>query len=329
LGPKKLLFTFNPHSLVSREGVEVSPQMRTVRAVLIDLQTMKVLQTTDWRVLDARQYLWSIGNEKVLVHVGRELRIYGPGFKVEQKFSLNGPLAYVRISPSGRYFAVGVLQERHSRATHEQLAEAEGREPEEDVELHVLTADFHTLATVARSSRDVPPVLSDEGEIRIPTIGKNRWRIVENSWNGQRRVLAQVNSTCRPEATTLQPNLLFLVGCDRQADGKWYRMLRSDGKPVLKGWSPSAELEQTASGANSAFAVGVTTAGKPLAAESLFRSTDLVSESIGVYRVENGLRKVTVSIASPIPTLQTFVLSPGGDQLAVLKGDQIAFYSVP
>jgi hypothetical protein len=288
-----------------------------------------MLQTTDWRVLDAKQYLWPIGNGKVLVHVGRELRIYGPGLKVEQKFSLNGPLAFVRISPSGEYFAVGVLQERHSRAIHEQLTEAEGREPEEDIELKVLTADFRTLATVARSSWDVPPVLSDEGEIRIPTIGKNRWRIVENSWNGQRRVLAQVTSTCRPEATTLQPNLLFLVGCDRQADGKWYRMLRSDGKPVLKGWSPSAELEQTANGANSTFAIAVTTAGKPLAAESLFRATDLVSESIGVYRVENGLRKVAVSIASPVPTLQTFVLSPGGDQLAVLKGDQIAFYSVP
>jgi hypothetical protein len=329
LGSKTLLFTFNPHSLVARPGTETSPQMRTVRAVLIDLQTMKMLQTTDWRVLDAKQYLWPIGNGKVLVHVGRELRIYGPGLKVEQKFSLNGPLAFVRISPSGEYFAVGVLQERHSRAIHEQLTEAEGREPEEDIELKVLTADFRTLATVARSSRDVPPVLSDEGEIRIPTIGKNRWRIVENSWNGQRRVLAQVTSTCRPEATTLQPNLLFLVGCDRQADGKWYRMLRSDGKPVLKGWSPSAELEQTANGANSTFAIAVTTAGKPLAAESLFRATDLVSESIGVYRVENGLRKVAVSIASPVPTLQTFVLSPGGDQLAVLKGDQIAFYSVP
>jgi len=53
------------------------------------------------------------------------------------------------------------------------------------------------------------------------------------------------------------------------------------------------------------------------------------SENIGVYRVENGRREFAVSIASPIPTLQTFVLSPEGDQLAVLKEDQIAFYTVP
>jgi hypothetical protein len=329
LGPKKLLFTFDPHSLVPRPGAEASPRMRTVRAVLIDLQTMKVLQTTDWRVLDANQYLWPIGNEKVLVHVGRELRIYGSGLNVEQRFSLDGPLSYLRISPLGEYFAVGILKERHSRIIHAQLAEAEVREPEEDIELKVLTADLRTLVTVARSSRDVPPVLSDEGEIRIPSIGKDRWRIVQNSWNGERSVLAQVTSTCRPEATTLQPNLLFLVGCDRQSDGKWYRVLRSNGKLVLKGWSSSAELEQTASGVSSTFAIGVAKAAKPFAPESLFRTTDLVSESVGVYRVENGQRRVTVTISPPVPTLQTFVLSPGGDQLAVLNGDRIAFYGVP
>jgi len=329
LGSNRLLFTFNPHSLVPRAGREASPQMRTIRAVLIDLQTMKVLQTTDWRVLDEKQYLWSIGNDRALVHVGRELRMYGPGLKMEQKFSLGGPLAFVGIAPSGKYMAAGVVQERHSRAVHDQLVASELREPEEDVEVKVLTAEFHTLATVIRSSREVPPVLSDQGEIRIPAIGKNRWRVVENTWNGQRRVLAQVTSTCRPEATTLQPNLLFLVGCDRLEDGRWYRMLRFDGKPVLKGWSPSAEMQQTANGAADTFAVGVAKAAKPVETGSLFRATDLLSESVVVYRADNGQRRITVSIDSPAPAQQTFALSPGGDQLAVLTGNQIAVYSVP
>lgn len=329
LGSKKLLFTFNPHLLVPRPETEVSPQMRTVRAVLIDLPSMKVEQRIDWRVLDSKQYLWPIEGERVLAHVGRELREYGPALKIEHRLSLDGPLAFVQISPSGKYFAVGVVHERHSRTMHDQLAEAEAREPEEDVEIKVLNAEFRPLATVTRSSRDAPPILSDDGEIRIPTIGKNRWRIVENTWNGQRRVLAQVTSTCRPEVTTLQSDLLFLLGCDRQADGKWYRVLRSDGKTVLKGWSSSSELEQTANSVASAFAVGVAKAAKPIAAESSFRAEDLESENIAVYRVQNGQREFTVRIASPAPTLQTFVLSPDGDQLAVLKGAEIALYVVP
>src|SRR5450631_356980 len=146
LGPKSLLFTFNPHVLVPRSTAEAAaPSLHVVRAVLIDLETMKVEQTLDWRVHDAQQYLWSIGQDRVLIHVGRELRMYGPGLKLKQKLTLGGPLAFVRISPSARYFAVGTVKERHSESTHRQLVEAEDREPEEDVELKVLDADFRTL----------------------------------------------------------------------------------------------------------------------------------------------------------------------------------------
>jgi hypothetical protein len=213
LGPKSLLLTFNPHGLVPRTTAETaSPGLHMVRAVLINLETMQVEQTVDWRVHDAAQYLWPIGTDRVMIHVGRELRIYGPGLQLKQKFALGGPLAFARVSPSARYFAVGVVKERHSETTHRQLLEAENREPEEDVELKVLDADFNLLATVMRSSREVPPVLSNAGEIRIPTIGKNRWRIVEVTWSGQRHVLAQVSSTCRPEASSLPSDLLFVVG---------------------------------------------------------------------------------------------------------------------
>jgi len=48
-----------------------------------------------------------------------------------------------------------------------------------------------------------------------------------------------------------------------------------------------------------------------------------------VYRTENGERLFAVSIPSPAPTVQSFALSPDGNSLAVLQGDQIAFYKVP
>ena len=332
LGPRNLLLTFNPHVLVPRTTAEAAePNLHMIRAVLLNLDTMKVEQTLDWRVHDARQYLWSIGRDRVLVHAGRELRMYGPGLKLKQKLILDGPLAFVRVSPSASYLAVGVVKERHSESTHRQLAEVEKREPEEDIELEVLNADFHTLATVMRSSREVPPVLSDDGEIRIPTIGKNRWRIVEVTWTGQRRVLAQVTSTCRPEANSVAPNLLFVVGCDRQSDGKWYRMLRSDGKPVLKGWSSSAELEQTAMGsaASSVFAVGRAESAKSIIAEAPFRLSDLTAQDVDVYRVQDGRKLIALKLSSLLPTLQTFALSPDGQQLAVLQQDQIMFYALP
>jgi hypothetical protein len=70
-------------------------------------------------------------------------------------------------------------------------------------------------------------------------------------------------------------------------------------------------------------------AAKSIVADSAFRTSDLASERIAVYRAENGERIFAVAIPSPEPTVQTFVLSPTGDQLAVLQGDEIAFYEIP
>jgi hypothetical protein len=332
LGTKELLFTFNPHTLVPRTGTESEfAKLRIIRAVLISVPDKRIEKTINWKVPDDRQYLWRVASDRVLIHVGRELRLYGPGLKEEQKLPLSGPLAFVSASPSAKYFAVGVIQERHSETVHRQLKDAEEVDPEEDVEIKVLDSNLHPLATVMRSSRSAPPVLSDNGEIRIVSAGKNRWQIIEETWESQRHLLTQINSACRPETTTLPPELLFVVGCSRQTAGKWYRVLRPDGKPVLRGTSPVAEFEQTAAGVATAnaFTIGMAEAAKSIVSDSAFHASDLASERIAVYRAENGGRVFALTITSPVPTVQTFVLSPDGSQLAVMSGEQIAFYEVP
>lgn len=332
LGSNRLLFTFNPHLLVPRTTADIAlPKLHLVRAALIDLPTMKVVRSVDWRVQDTHQYLWPMGPDHVLVHVGGELRLCDRDLRVEQKLSLNGPLAFVAVAPSGAYMAVGIVRERHSEEIHRELRDAEDREPEEDVEVKVLDSSFHPLASVMRSSREVAPVLSEEGEIRIPTIGKNRWRVAEYSWTGQRRILTQVGSSCRPEAASVPPNLLFITGCERLGDGKWFRMLRPDGKLVLKGESQSTEKGHTASGASGSniFALGIIELTKAIDDSAAFRSSDLKSLRVAVYRVDNGKKVTGVTIPDPLPVVQTFALSPDSRHLAILESDQIAFYSFP
>ncbi|HSZ63390.1 MAG TPA: hypothetical protein VK828_16440 [Terriglobales bacterium] len=331
LGAGDLLFTFNPHRLVPRNGPEVEfAKLRVIRAVLIDVHSQRVEKTVEWKVPDSQQYLWPIGGDHALVHVGRELRLYGPGLKQEQRLALDGPLAYVRTSPSAKYFAVGVIKERHSNDVHRQLADAEQQEPEEDIEVKVLDGGLHTLATVMRSSRSEAPVLSDNGEIQVVSAGRGRWKIIEESWDTQKRVLASVNSRCTPQTTTLPPDLIFVIGCDRQTANKWYRMLRPDGKPVLKGSSPMTVLEHAISGmaAGSAFTIGIAEAAKAVGADAAFRTSDVADERIAVYRSDTGARIFAVTVPYPEPTVQTFGLSPDGGQLAVLAGDQISFYSL-
>jgi hypothetical protein len=332
LGSKKILLTFHAHILISRAGKENTlPYLHIVRAALIDLATLKVMHTADWRIHDAQQYLWPFGHDAILVHAGSDLRMYASDMKLEHRLGLNGPLAFVSVAPSGKYFAVGIVRERHPENIHRELAEAENREPEEDVEVKVFDAEFRSLVSVMRSSRDAPPILTDDGEIRIPAIGKNRWRIAEYTWTGQRRILKQVDSTCRPKAVSVAPDLLFVTGCDSSGDGKWYRMFRADGKLVLKGQSPSSERGHAASGANQSglFAVGTIEFMKAIDDASAFHSSDLKSLQVGVYRSENGKKVAGVTLPNPLPTEQTFTLSPDGHQLAVLTNNQIVFYPLP
>ncbi len=333
LGPAQFLFTFNPHILVPRSGAEVdfSGKLRIVRAVLIDLEKKQIVKTVDWRVADSGRYLWPIGENQVLIHVGQELRVYGPGLQLRNRISLGGPLAFVRTSPASQYFAAGIVHERHSREIHRQLEEAEQGEPEEDVEIRLLDSQFRALTSIMRSSRVPPPVLLNEGEIFIPSIGRNHWRIVENSWAGQRRVLAAATSSCVPQAESVPGNLLFVVGCDRQTGNRWYRILRDDGKVVLKGWSPSSELEQTAGGnvGGNAFAIRIAEATGSRQLQSVFKPSDLKSARVTIYRAKNGRRIFSIGLPDPVPAVQTFAISPREDQVALLKAGEIVFYRVP
>jgi len=333
LGPTQFLFTFNPHTLVPRGGTEANSfrKLRLIRAVLMDLEKKQIVKTVDWRVPDSGRYLWPIGEDKVLIHVGQELRLYGPGLKPRDQILLGGELAFVTVSPSSEYFAVGVIHERHPRDIHQQLEDAELREPEEDVEIRLLDSKFKVLTTITRSSRTAPPVLMNEGEVHISSIGRHRWPIVEDSWAGQRRVLAVATSSCVPRAESLPGNLLFVLGCDRQTGNQWYRILHGDGELVLKGWSTSSELEQTAGGnvGSNAFGIRIAEANKSRILGSVFKPTDLKSARVTNYRAKNGRRLLSISLPDPVTSVQTFAISPREDQLAILSAGEIAIYRLP
>jgi len=331
LGPSQFLFTFNPHKLIHRSASDAISlhQLRIARGVLIDLQRREVLRTVDWRVPDSGRYLWPLGENRVLIHVGQELRAYGPGLQLSDRIPLEGPLAFVQISPASEFFAVGVIRERHTREIHRRLEELELREPEEDVEIRLLDSRFRPLTTIMRSSRLPPPVLLNDGEVQIHSVARNRWQFVENTWTGERRVLAVAGSTCVPRADSMPGNLLFVLGCDSQGS-RWYRILRGDGKVVLKGWSSSSELGQTAGGnvGRNAFAIRIVEAADSRSLQSVFRPSELTSSHVAVYQATNGHRIFSIGFRDLVPAVQTFAISPREDQMAILKAGEIVFYRV-
>jgi hypothetical protein len=330
LDSEDLLFTFDPHTLRQRyvSGIRTE-SMRTVRAILLDPKTLAIKRVREWQVQGEGQYIWRAGPGQILVHLGHQLRLLGPDLDVVRSVAIAGQLAFVSVSPSGDHIAAGVLHERYNQEMHDLLLKALHVEPEEDIDIQLFDHNFNVVLTARQSSSLPPPILSDDGEIRVSSAGNNHWRISEHLWDRSEHTVATTISGCRPNVSAPLTNSLFLVGCSTSHDKNWYRMLRLDGHPILEGHSSFVEMEQASSSSNqSEFAVRVVRTEYPKTRGSPFRKEDLHEQEFSIYRSNDGKRLFLTTTPDVSLVEQSFALSPSGHQLAVLTNATISFYSI-
>jgi hypothetical protein len=325
-----LLFTYDPHRLRHRTAAGLHTEsMRTVRAVLLDAKTLGVKKVVEWEVQGDGQYIWPAGPGAILVHVGHRLRLMTASLGVIREMAVPGELAFVSVSPSAYYIAVGTLHERYTKEAYEQLKSGVAIEPEEDVDVRLVDGEFTPLLTTRQGSRLPAPVLTDTGELRVNLTGTNRWVISERMWNKTSRKIATTTSACRPALDTPLPSLVFLMGCSEAPQQNWYRMLREDGRPILNGRGSSQEIEEAASSSNDeVFAVRVVDTVKSQARGDTFAKGDLEKEDISVYRSSDGKHLFSTETRNVAVAEQSFALSPAGDELAVLSERAILLFHI-
>jgi hypothetical protein len=332
LGPRELLVAFNPHLLAPRHTLGRSGlTVRVIRAALVDTETHRVTHTVEWEIPDNRQYLWPLSEGRVLVHAGSELRVYGEGLKVQNRVSLDGPLAYVRVTPDGSFIALGVIRERHSLELHAQLSESLNGDPEEDVEVLVLNRDFEVIAQSTTRSGLMPPALLNEGQAALLAQPNMRYRISMLPWDKHAWTFARFNSSCTPEISSIAPDLIFLASCDKDSEEPEYSVLRPNGKLMLKSVPKPFEFGYAAEGSanREAFVVKIVRSSRPVPWGAPFSAGDFTAEELRVYRAADGKSLLRVVVGSPSSSSDGFALAPDGSQLAVLTRDQIAVYPVP
>ena len=332
LGPDELLVAFKLHILATRHDLGSSGSTRRIiRAALVDTRTSKVTHTVDWDLPDFQDFLWPLAEGRILVHVGSELRVYGHGLKIENRMPLDGPLAFVRLSPNGNFVAVGIVHERHAAQLHTQLLEESGNEPEEDISVAVLNRKFETVAKSTISSTVMPPTLLDEGQAVLLAQPDRHYRIGMLTWDGHASTVARFTSGCTPRMSSIAPDLIFLISCDKQAGFRDYRLLHSDGKPVLTGRSTLNDLGHAVeSSANQQFfVVKSVESSSAVHPDATFSGDDLVAEKLAVYRTTDGKHMMTVRVGLPSSSTNGYALSPDGSQLAVFNREQISVYSMP
>jgi hypothetical protein len=330
LDSQNLLFTYDPHKLRQRFPAGIRTEsMRTIRAVLLDPTTLKIKKIVDWQVQGEGQFLWHAAPGQILVHLGHHLRLLGADLSVIRDTPVPGLLVFVSTSPSGEFVAVGTMHERHTPAVHAALVEYTHIEPEEDIDIRLLDQNFGLLLTSRQSSFLPPPTLSNTGEIRVNSSGRNHWRIKEIRWDRSEYTIANVISACHPDLSTPLAGSVFLVGCSESPLQNWYRLLRLDGHPILTGKGSSDEIEQSSSSTNqNDFAVRVVRSHFSKPRGQTFTKQELKDQEVSVYRAKDGKRlffslNPNVSLAE-----QSFALSPDGAQLAVLSGVNISLYPI-
>lgn len=333
LGPDRLLVAFNPHKLIYREGnTSADAPLRTIRAVLLDTARKQVVSTANWELSDSGEYLWQISDNRVLAHVGNELRVYDAQLQPLNRLPLAGPLEFVRISPNGEVIAVAVLKERHTPELHAKLREALDHEPQEDVEVMVLDKDFKTIVQASTTSDVMPPTLLNEGQVNLLAQPNHRYRLSMLTWKNQTRTLARFSSACTPQFSTLAPDVVFVRTCEKSYGAPEIRILRANGQVVMHGKPDLGELGYEAKGnpASGTFALKVlhTTSTLP-AGSTEFHGSDLNAVELRVFRVADGKRLSTIRTEAPPPSHDGYCLSPDGSQIAVLAGGQINIFPVP
>jgi hypothetical protein len=330
LDSENLLFTFDPHNLRERHASGLRTEsMRTVRAILFGPKTLTIKRVREWQVQGEGQYIWRAGTGQVLVHLGHELRLLGSDLNVVRSIAIPGQLRFVSVSPLGDRIAAGILHERHNREIHDLLVTAMHVEPEEDVDIQLFDHDFNILLTARQSSTLPPPILSDDGEIRVTATKTNHWRISEYLWDHTERTIATTTSGCRPNVSAPLSKSLFLVGCNPYEPDNWYRMLRLDGHPILQSHNSPQEIEQSSSSGNqSEFAVRVVRTEHPKNHSEVFYKEDLHEQEFSIYRASDGKRLFLTTTPGVSLVEQSFALSPSGHQLAILTNATISFYSI-
>jgi len=332
LGPSHLLFVFNAHPLIRRAWSPNSNTLRRViRAVLLDTDSRTVVRAVDWEITDTRQFLWPMDGNRILVHVGNELRVYRDNLELERSIALAGPLSFVRISPNGNLMAIATLRERHSAELHRKLRDNIGEEPEEDVDVAILNKGLETVARASTVSGLLAPTLLNEGQVNVLSQHGMHYRLALRTWDNKAVTLARFTSSCTPELSSMAPDHLFLLSCSAANGTTEYRVLGANGKVLLRGESGGHDGGQEVVGnqATGMFAIRVVHAENALSRGVEFKASDLKSEEVRVYRATDGKRLFAVSMEEPSASRESYAVSPDGTQLAVLSQSEIQLVPMP
>ena len=179
------------------------------------------------------------------------------------------------------------------------------------------------------SSKVMPPALLNEGQVQLLAKPNKQYRLTLAQSSGDTTTIARFSSGCIPEVSSFAPDLLLVGTCEISSGVHEYRVLRADGKVVLRGRTDPQTMNQSAQGNGKDFAVKTLHASQVMVHGSTFHGSDLNYEEVRVFQSGSGRRLMSVRLQSPPTSHGAYALSPDGTQLAVIAEAKVNLFVVP
>ena len=154
--------------------------------------------------------------------------------------------------------------------------------------MQVLNREFDPVAKTTSRTWLVAPTLLDKGQAQLLAQPAQRYRISmlrvgQPAWTMDAGAL---RLSCTPDLSSIAPDLIFLVSCDKRTEEYEFRVLRPDGKLALKNLPTSSTFGYAAQGSadRQEFVVKTVESTRPVPDGALFSAADFSSEELSVYR---------------------------------------------
>jgi hypothetical protein len=332
LDANHLLFAFNLPSLLKRDNnCPISDSQRMVRAVVLQLPSGHVLKQADWELYDFKNYLWGLGDGRLLLRRCTQLNAVGADLELHPLIEASGAIEDLSFSPDR---SVAVVEEKVAPDADSQDSGTTPSILERDTLAPQTRVDFirmHPLGIIARAKIPLPGAIpvTAEGILEVLSAPHDRWTVNLQVFNGPERAIATIHSLCGPGIRPITSSVLMVTTCPK-ADQEIYQGYDLEGSLL---WQIPLQADQfmprlivVPQGTH--FAIESLRLKRPHASLDPLTKDDVVGEDIDVYDTLTGVRTATFRTTPVYTAGHNVDFSPDGSRMAVLHNGTIEIYAL-
>ncbi|GAC1415225.1 MAG: hypothetical protein NVSMB62_02440 [Acidobacteriaceae bacterium] len=328
-----ILVTFGLRHLMKRD-VNDPPEDadRTIGAFLIDLASGKVVAKTEWRLHDRGQYLWDLGDGRLLLRIREQLSVIEPAYTLSPEDALRQrPL----LHSTRRIVSIGVSAE-HDLLTVQTVEQAPvvilADAPAAAAAHSPILVSFYRLLTangkltvssagVVRSAAPLALPVNTGGFLDTIEGTHSRFNFRFNTGKGTPTELGDWDSSCVPRSTFVSRSEFVSFGCRGGPEHQTIAGFNLGGNFMWQQnfYEPHVNPDFVFAPAAGRFALGrtIVTPGANTFAD--LTPAQITTQEVRVYQTYNGKIVLRVTCTPAMRAGQNFALSPDGMHLAVLR----------